>query len=309
MHTGDSMQKRIRSPAKINLHLSIGAKRPDGFHTVGSVLAPVSLFDYIECDYTGFPLSPRFPFTVAITGMDGVPLEKNLMYRAARLFHEKTGRGFSLNIGIEKNIPQGAGLGGGSSNAAAILNMLNEASGTPLPRGALRDMAARIGSDIPFFIEGKPAWATGRGETLTPFALKNPLFLVLVKPLFDSATAEAYRLLDAARSRMENRGTGQKPLSPATLTAALDKPPAQWPYHNDFQDVFLSDRHPRSGEYRQLFSDLRESGARFSALSGSGSAAFGVYESDNAAARAAARLQNQHPFVHVCATVSNRCAV
>ncbi|MDR1095366.1 MAG: 4-(cytidine 5'-diphospho)-2-C-methyl-D-erythritol kinase [Spirochaetaceae bacterium] len=297
IYFGELIRKKIRAPAKINLHLSVGAKRPDGFHAIESVFVPVSLYDTID-----FQLSPRFEFSVAITGMDGVPLEKNLMYKAARLFHEKTGLGFSLNIGIEKNIPQGAGLGGGSSNAAAILNMLNEASGTPLPCGALLDMAARIGSDVPFFIEGKPAWVTGRGETLTPFELKNPLFFVLVKPLFDSGTAEAYRLLDAARSRRENGGNGQKTLSPATLTAALGKPPAQWPFHNDFQDVFLDGRCPCSGEYRQLLSDLRESGAPFSALSGSGSAVFGVYESENAAAHAAARLQNQHPFVHACAT-------
>jgi 4-diphosphocytidyl-2-C-methyl-D-erythritol kinase len=289
------MRKKIRAPAKINLHLSVGEKRPDGFHSIESVFVPVSLYDTID-----FQFSPRFEFSVMITGMDGIPPEKNLMYKAACLFHEKTGLGFSLTLGIEKNIPQGAGLGGGSSNAAAILNTLNEVSGTPLPHSALLDMAAQIGSDVPFFIEGKPAWVTGRGEILTPFALKKDLFLVLVKPDFDSGTAEAYRLLDAARSRLQNV---RPPLPSATLDTALEQPPAQWPFYNDFQHVFLSDHHPRSGDYRQLFSDLRESGTPFIALSGSGSAAFGVYETENAATRAAAQLQKHHTFVHACTTI------
>ncbi|MDR1230524.1 MAG: 4-(cytidine 5'-diphospho)-2-C-methyl-D-erythritol kinase [Spirochaetaceae bacterium] len=298
IYIGDLIQKKVRSPAKINLHLSIGEKRPDGFHAVESVFVPVALYDYID-----FQLSPRFEFSVAITGMDDIPLEKNLMYQAARLFHEKTGLGFSLRLGVEKNIPQGAGLGGGSSNAAAILNMLNEASGTPLPRTALLDMAAQIGSDIPFFIEGKPALVTGRGETLTPFELKKTLFLVLVKPLFASNTAEAYRLLDAARSRLKAEAPGQPLLSSATLTAALEKLPAHWPFSNDFQHVFLAADYPHSREYRQIFSALRESGAQFSALSGSGSAAFGIYESEPAAATATTQLKKHQPFVHPCATI------
>jgi 4-diphosphocytidyl-2-C-methyl-D-erythritol kinase len=292
------MRKKICAPAKINLHLSVGEKRPDGFHAIESVFVPVSLYDTID-----FHFSPRFEFSVAITGMDdadGIPLEKNLMYKAACLFHEKTGLAFSLTLGVEKNIPQGAGLGGGSSNAAAILNTLNEVSGTPLPHNALLDMAAQIGSDVPFFIKGKPVWVTGRGETLTPFELKKDLFIVLVKPAFDSGTAEAYRLLDAARSRLQN---ARSSLSPATLIAALEQPPAQWPFYNDFQHVFLSDHHPRSSDYRQLFSDLRESGAPFSALSGSGSAVFGVYETENAATHAVAQLQKHHSFVHMCTTI------
>jgi 4-diphosphocytidyl-2-C-methyl-D-erythritol kinase len=222
------------------------------------------------------------------------------MYKAVRLFHEKTNMPFLLRIGIEKNIPQGAGLGGGSSNAAATLNMLNEAAGFPVPHDMLLGMAAHLGSDIPFFIEGKPALVTGRGENLVPFELKKDIFFVLVKPMFDSGTAEAYRLLDAARSPEQN---SRNPLPPETLIAALENPPSQWPYRNDFQDIFLDDGCPHSAEYRQIFSDLRESGAQFVSLSGSGSAVFGVYESQNAADNAVARLKNSRPFVRVCAAI------
>jgi 4-diphosphocytidyl-2-C-methyl-D-erythritol kinase len=292
---GNMIQKKIRSPAKINLHLSVGEKRPDGFHAVESVFVPVSLHDHID-----FQFSPRSPFSVTITGMDDVPLEKNLMYKAACLFHEKTGMPFSLRIGIETAIPQGAGLGGGSSTAAAALNMVNEAAGFPVTHTALLGMAVRLGSDVPFFVEEKPALVTGRGENLGPFELKKDLFLVLVKPAFDSGTAEAYRLLDASRSPEHNI---RNSLPPETLIAALENPPSQWPYHNDFQDVFLDDCYPRSSEYRRIFSDLRASGAQFVSLSGSGSAVFGVYESENATAGAAARLKNRQPFVQVCAAI------
>jgi 4-diphosphocytidyl-2-C-methyl-D-erythritol kinase len=292
---GDMIQKKIDSPAKINLHLAVGAKRPDGFHAVESVFVPVSW-----CDHIDFQFSPRLEFSVAIAGMDDIPLEKNLMYRAACLFHEKTGMPFLLRIGIEKAIPQGAGLGGGSSNAAATLTMLNEAAGFPVSHKTLLDMAARLGSDIPFFIEGKPALVTGRGENLSPFELKKDLFFVLVKPAFDSGTAEAYRLLDAARFSLRN---SRNPLPTETLVAVLENPPSQWPYRNDFQDVFLDDGHPHSAEYRRIFSDLRASDARFVSLSGSGSAVFGVYESENAADDAAARLKDAQPFVRKCAAI------
>jgi 4-diphosphocytidyl-2-C-methyl-D-erythritol kinase len=309
-------QKKLCSPAKINLHLAVGGKRADGFHGIESVFLPVSLYDHIDFQVSLFP-----PFSVTITGMDGVPLEKNLMYRAACFFHEKTGLAISLRIVIEKNIPSGAGLGGGSSNAAAILRALNEAAGFPVPQRELLDMAARLGSDIPFFIAGKPAVVSGRGETLTPFELRKDIFLVLVKPAFESDTAEAYRLLDAARPRMVFR-QGVLPIrsklspdgrvlrlskdrkTPEALIAALEKPPSEWPYYNDFQDVFLDDAYPHSAEYQEIFSSLRDGGARFVSLSGSGSAVFGVYETGNDAIAAAALLKK--PFVRQCAAI--RCS-
>jgi 4-diphosphocytidyl-2-C-methyl-D-erythritol kinase len=207
-----------------------------------------------------------------------------------------------VQIGVEKAIPQGAGPGGGSSNAAATLSMLNEAAGFPFPHGKLLDMAARLGSDIPFFIEGKPAIVTGRGENLIPIEIepKKDIFFVLVKPPFDSGTAEAYRLLDEARSRARNT---RKPLPPEALIAALENPPGEWPYHNDFQDVFLDDGYPYSGVYKEIFFRLSDSGAQFVSLSGSGSAVFGVYENENAADDAAARLKNDQPFVRKCAAI------
>jgi 4-diphosphocytidyl-2-C-methyl-D-erythritol kinase len=255
------------------------------------------------CDHIDFCYAPSAAFSVTITGSGGVrdiPLEKNLMYRAALLFHQETGRVFSLRIAIEKNIPQGAGLGGGSSNAASVLGALIEAASFPLPHEALMDAAARLGSDVPFFIEGKPALVTGRGENVRPFDLKRDFFFVLVKPAFESGTAEAYRLLDEWRSAsphsFRSSSTPSRSVPPETLIAALDKPPSQWPYRNDFQSVFLDDRYPHARAYRELFASLEESGASFTLLSGSGSTVFGVYETEYAAAEAVARLKTRGDF-------------
>ena len=317
-------QKKICPPAKVNLHLAVGKKRPDGFHDIESLFVPISLRDRID-----FSLSRSAAFSVTIRGMDdgvpgGVPLEENLMYRAALLFHRATGFAFSLRIVIEKNIPQGAGLGGGSSNAAAVLGALNEAAGFPLSYDALMETAARIGSDVPFFLirglaEGKAAFVTGRGEKVAPFDLTRDLFFVLVKPTFASGTAEAYRLLDERRS-VSREPVPRESFSPETLIAALEKPPSQWPYRNDFQSVFLDDRYPHSGAYREVFSSLQETGAEFTLLSGSGSAVFGVYESANAAEAAATavaerlrighwktrQLETPPPLVRSCAAI--RCS-
>ncbi|MDR1470768.1 MAG: 4-(cytidine 5'-diphospho)-2-C-methyl-D-erythritol kinase [Spirochaetaceae bacterium] len=284
-------QKKICSPAKINLHLAVGEKRPDGFHDIESIFVPVSL-----CDHIDLAVSRSATVSITIRGMEdgvsgGMPLEHNLMYRAAFLFSQETGLAFSLRIAIEKTIPLGAGLGGGSSNAAAILGALNEAAGFPLSHDALMETAARLGSDVPFFIEGKPAFVSGRGEHVAPFAVDKDLFFVLVKPAFASETAEAYRLLDERRSALQASSPRDSVLreavSPETLIAALKKPPSAWPYRNDFQSVFLDDRHPHSGEYRAIFSALHGTGASFTLLSGSGSTVFGVYESADAAEAAA----------------------
>lgn len=312
---GSAFQKKICSPAKVNLHLAVGAKRADGFHDIESIFVPVSL-----CDRVDLSVFRSTVFSVTIRGMDdsggvsgNIPLEQNLMYRAALLFHRATGFAFSLRIVIEKNIPQGAGLGGGSSNAAAVLGALNEAAGFSLSHDALMEMSARLGSDVPFFVEGKPAFVTGRGEKVAPFDLTRDLFFVLVQPAFASGTAEAYRLLDEWRSA-SRESLPRESASPETLIAALEKPLSQWPCRNDFQSVFLDGRYPRSGAYREIFSSLQETGAGFTLLSGSGSTVFGVYESANRAEAAAIAVGERHwktrqletPLARVCAAI--RCS-
>ncbi|MEP6822320.1 MAG: 4-(cytidine 5'-diphospho)-2-C-methyl-D-erythritol kinase [Chthoniobacterales bacterium] len=183
----NSMQ--LRAPAKINLSFRIIQRRPDGFHEIETRMAPISLFDEItlslgeggeevvlfRCD------DPTLP-----TGDD------NLAVKAARLFRRETKLPISLTIDLKKRIPHGAGLAGGSSDAATVLLGLNQICGAGLSVTRLSALAAEIGSDVPFFISQSAAVCRGRGEIVDPAKLEQPLRLLLLKPAFGVATPWAY---------------------------------------------------------------------------------------------------------------------
>jgi 4-diphosphocytidyl-2-C-methyl-D-erythritol kinase len=230
--------------------------------------------------------------------------EKNLVCRAAALFRERTGFDSPLAIGLEKRIPWGAGLGGGSSDAAATLRALDALAGTGLSREALGEMAEALGSDVPFFLgyAGPAALAKGRGERLRPLAFPGEISVVLVYPGFESGTAGAFRLLD------ETRGpdfAGELPAGEdryGTLAAALGEAPARWRergiFGNDFLPVLLSagsDRERRA--YRGILADLDALGADFSGLTGSGSTCFGLFSHQGAAEEAVKALKDTWFFV------------
>ena len=180
---------QLRAPAKINLSFRIVRRREDGFHEIETLMAPVSLYDELSLtrldDGCGIEFAcddPSLP-----TGDD------NLVVRAAKLFCKETGSGSGFRIHLRKAIPYGAGLGGGSSDAAAVLLALNQLMNTELSTDALREMAAEIGSDVPFFIYESPAVCRGRGELVTPTALPESMPLLLMKPAFGVPTPWAYR--------------------------------------------------------------------------------------------------------------------
>ncbi|WP_395753402.1 4-(cytidine 5'-diphospho)-2-C-methyl-D-erythritol kinase [Prosthecobacter sp.] len=180
----------FHSPAKINLWLRILGKRPDGFHEVQTRLCRLALGDTVELELRGKGTD------VALTCSDPtVPLdESNLAMRALRAFENRTGRQSSWRIHLEKKIPAGAGLGGGSSNAATILKGANELAGSPLSQAELIEIGGQIGSDIPCFILDTPAAdGAGRGEQVTPVAFPWQLPLVLIKPPFPIPTPWAYK--------------------------------------------------------------------------------------------------------------------
>jgi len=188
----------IAAPAKINLHLEVLDKRQDGFHNLKSIFLTVDF-----CDFLHFELMKgEKTAEIIMKGLDlDLPIEKNIVFRSINLFRERTGFSEGLKVTVEKRIPAGGGLGGGSSDAAATLLALNELAGFPLNRAALLETAAALGSDVPFFIcQTGAALVTGRGETIEP--IKAPrLFIVLVNPGFPSDTAAAYRLLDDYRMK------------------------------------------------------------------------------------------------------------
>lgn len=180
----------LSSPAKINLWLRILGRRPDGFHEVETRLCKIGIADTVSLELVG-PGS-----SVALTcNVPGIPLdESNLAIKALRAFEQRAGKTHSWRIHLEKRTPSGAGLGGGSSNAAAILRAANELAGQPLELGTLLEIAGGIGADVPCFLLDTPAAdGTGRGEQVTPAEFPWKLPLVLIKPAFPIPTPWAYK--------------------------------------------------------------------------------------------------------------------
>ena len=175
------------APAKINLSLRVLGKRPDGFHAIETFIVPLALADRLtieEADAWAFSCDdPTVPWD-----------ERNLVVRAARLFFAATGLKDAVRIHLAKTIPHGAGLGGGSSDAATALRMLDAFFGTSLGRGRLMAMAAELGSDVPVFVDGRPAWCRGRGEIVESAEdFDEQLPILLLKPEFGVPTPWAYK--------------------------------------------------------------------------------------------------------------------
>jgi 4-diphosphocytidyl-2-C-methyl-D-erythritol kinase len=281
----------IEAPCKINLHLGIGKKKNDGFHSIESIFATLALSDTMRFEFSGQEGETRL-FTNWETPSEEIPDEKNLILRAISLFREQTGLKKGLVIRLDKRIPPGSGLGGGSSDAAATLLALNQLSGTTLPIQSMTEMAAILGSDVPFFLTGGTAFVSGRGETVEPLKSPGRLWVVLVKPPFKSDTAFAYRLIDHLREQGDRAGIEKRrTVSRESLLSALEGDSEKWPFFNDFLPVFLCpERSVNAAVYRGILESLRGLGASFAGLSGSGSCCFGVFRAKNTAEKAAKKL-------------------
>lgn len=179
---------QLWAPAKINLSFKIIGRRPDGFHEIETLMAPISLRDRLSFAREKGPLGVRFQCDDRSLPTGG----DNLVVRAAELFLKVTGVSAQLSIVLEKQIPHGAGLGGGSSDAATTLLGLNELLDANLRKHELLALAAQLGSDVPFFIVRSAARCSGRGETVKPTQLPQPFPLLLLKPEFGVATPAAY---------------------------------------------------------------------------------------------------------------------
>lgn len=177
---------RVLAPAKVNLSLRISGRRDDGFHEIESLVAPISLYDELKIDKKGHKIKFHCDDKSIPQG------EENLVVRAATEFFKATKLKPSVAIELRKKIPHGAGLGGGSSDAAATLLALNQLFETKLSREALAGLGSAIGSDVPFFVFQSAAICRGRGELVTPTKLGEPLSILLLKPGFAVATEWAY---------------------------------------------------------------------------------------------------------------------
>jgi 4-diphosphocytidyl-2-C-methyl-D-erythritol kinase len=287
---------RLRAFAKVNLALAVGPTRPDGFHEVATVMQAVSLHDVLE-------FRPRARgFILAVDGPEarGVPRDgTNLVLRAARLLAAELGEPRGASIRLTKNVPHGAGLGGGSSDAAATLRGLAILWERRVSRARLQGLAARLGSDVPFFLGPGTALATGRGEILRPLPHPTPaLRLVLVAPRVAVSTAWAYAHYDIQKSRLTHWKQVVNLLQLRGVLAARRE--VKHRLFNDLEGVVL----PRVAAVRKARQALVKAGAQGVLMSGSGSAVFGLVPDVRIPPRViAARLSRSFSRVYVARSV------
>jgi 4-diphosphocytidyl-2-C-methyl-D-erythritol kinase len=282
----------VRPSAKINLTLRVGPRRDDGYHDVRTLIQSIALFDTLT-------ITPRRgPFAVACRA-PGVPADRtNLVWQAASRLWQALGRAGDprdAHVKIEKGIPPAAGLGGGSADAAATLTALHTLWEGSLRRRDLLQIAASIGADVPFFLHGGTALGLGRGDELYPVDDVARLGVVIIKPSFGVPTAEAYRWLDEDRAQGAPAGLLDRPrdvdlgwADTVTLTNDLEAPVAR--------------RHP---EIAEIVEACYREGAMGAAMTGSGSAVFGLF-AESRGRQAARRLHRPDRLVLVTRMLARR---
>jgi 4-diphosphocytidyl-2-C-methyl-D-erythritol kinase len=268
----------VRAYAKINLDLRVLGTRPDGFHELRTVFQSISLHDTVTC-------TPREgPFAIECSSA-GVPLDQsNLVWRAGEALWRalrRSGPVHGVAVRLDKQIPLQAGLGGGSADAAAALVAFARTWRVPVRPAQLTDVAASIGADVPFFLAGGTALGLGRGDEIYPLADLPRHWIVLLVPGFGVSTSEAYGWYDAERD-----------LARGSSVREPQHVPGPWPSRsaqmiNDLE-VPIARHHP---EIDQMKAALRRTGAVAAAMSGSGSAVFGLFQKRRDAIAAAARLE------------------
>jgi 4-diphosphocytidyl-2-C-methyl-D-erythritol kinase len=264
----------VRAHAKVNLDLRVLGVRPDGFHELRTVFQSIELHDVITC------VPRKGPFAIR-TRAAGVPLdESNLVWQAAAALWQELRREGELRdvaVTIEKRIPLESGLGGGSADGAAALTAFARLWAGGMSAAQLRDVAAGLGADVPFFLSGGTALGLGRGDEIYPLVDLPRHWIVLVLPPFGVSTREAYAWYDEERSAGYRGGR-----EPQYLPGPLPSRAAQM--INDLEAPIVR-RHPEIGLMKAL---LREQGAHAASMSGSGSAVFGLFRSRREAAAAMA---------------------
>ena len=274
------MELTLHAPAKVNLTLIVGARRDDGYHDVSTVMQTVGLYDTLTLTGGGSGL------TMTCTDPDLPTDGSNLVLRAAALFcQELRLPAPDLHLHLQKRIPSQAGLGGGSSDAAAVLLAMRTLYAPEVSDAELAHMAARLGSDVPFFIRGGTALATGRGEHLAPLPRLREGWFVIVKPPEGFSTPAMYRRLDEL---------APEPPRPDGMPAALETGNVRAvaaALCNSFERAV-----PPDSAVWDIEDALRAHGALAAMLSGSGSAVFGLFDREDAARAAAEVLRSRWPL-------------
>lgn len=271
--------------AKINIGLQIVNRRPDGYHDLQTLFYPIGRRagcpdNPVEfCDL--LEVSPRSDSEIWFESSGRAidcPLEKNLVLRAARLFYDSFHPDFGVDILLDKHIPDGAGIGGGSADAAFTLRLLRDVTGVSADDNALAALALSLGADCPFFIYNRPLYAAGVGERFEEPSGADPLagkWLLLVKPDVYISTREAFAGVTPHPADFDLRSLFELPLN-------------RWPefVHNDFEDSIF----PNYPEFGNIKAAMYDCGALYSSLTGSGSCLYGIYADPDIARRAQTHL-------------------
>jgi 4-diphosphocytidyl-2-C-methyl-D-erythritol kinase len=261
------------APAKLNISLRVYGKRPDGFHHIRSVMVPVSLCDEVTVEETSGGI------TVEVTD-PAVPCDmRNTCHKAAVLYRQWAGVPGGVRVRVRKVIPSEAGLGGGSSDAAATLKGLIALTGKTPPPEKLLSIGTAVGADVPFFTMGRPALVEGFGDLLTPVEWKVPFFAVIVMPPFGLPTREGYERLGRSSAGPPGRMDPPSFRDWGDLVSAVE---------NDFESAWESVRPEIPG----IKEELLAAGAAAAGLSGSGSAVFGLFRNEGDARGAAKAMEN-----------------
>ncbi len=266
---------RIKAFAKINLSLQVLAKRPDGYHQIRTLFQSIDLADVLTLEILSGKEESKNRITISCESPMSIPKEDNLVYKAGKqILKNKSAK---VKIRVEKNIPVGAGLGGGSSDAAATLVGLNELLKLGKSKDELRKMAQPLGADVPYFLEGGLCLGRGRGEILTPQSFKFEDFIfLLIKPPFSLCTKKVYKRWDKMNKEAKLAGDRSKRKFPSNLKRENIEDIAGI---NDLTTPALK-LCPRLCEYEKY---LRNSESAFWGMSGSGPTFYGAFRKENSA--------------------------
>ena len=275
----------VRCPAKVNLGLKVLGKRADGFHEIETIFQSIDLADRMRVELTNDAK------VEIVCATPGIPTDAtNLCSRAIVAMRKIAGRSLGARITLEKRIPAGAGLGGGSANAAGIIRAVDRALGLALPARTLEKVAASVGSDVPFLLHGGTMVGRGRGEILTPLDALRGGFFVVVKPDISIPTAWVY-------SNLNFRLTHHRPrLNLRAVSAVLARfPKAPWPYRNALESIVF----PAYPAVAKLWEELVSERPCFASMTGSGSALYAIFDRESRAAEVAERFSVRGLFASV----------
>ncbi len=284
------LRSTVRSYAKINFTLDVLGKRDDGYHAIESVMQSISLHDRILLRAGNEP-----GIHITCNSIRIPTDERNLAYKAAAFLFEAAGIAPCLDIHVEKRIPVQAGLGGGSSNAAAVLRGLNRLMNLSMNTEELCQLAIKIGSDVPFFLFAGTALAEGRGESVIPLPDAPKWWLTIVKPPFGVSTPWAYHRIDEMTEKERNRSTQR-------MITCMEENCGQIPalLGNDLELPSIE----KHAELANIKSQLLDAGAHGALMCGSGSAVFGLFDSERGARTATARMMRDRFRVFASRTIT-----